>query len=54
MVYESTSRPLVNFDVLNDNLIRGLIFFVKYMSILYLESINIFIDISLGVQLWSK
>jgi hypothetical protein len=29
---ESVSRPLVEFDVLNDNLIKGLISCVKYMS----------------------
>jgi hypothetical protein len=29
---ESTFRPLVGFDVLNDNLIKGLISFVKCIS----------------------
>jgi hypothetical protein len=29
---ESASKPLVNFGVLNDNLIKGLISFVKYIS----------------------
>jgi hypothetical protein len=29
---ESTSRPLVGFGVLNDNLIKGLISFVKCIS----------------------
>ncbi|WP_428740049.1 hypothetical protein, partial [Sulfurimonas sp.] len=29
---ESASRPLVDFGVLNDNLIKGLILCVKYIS----------------------
>jgi hypothetical protein len=32
MVSESTSRPLVNFGVFNDNLIKGLISCVKCIS----------------------
>jgi hypothetical protein len=31
-IVESASRPLVDFAVLNDNLIKGLILCVKYLS----------------------
>jgi hypothetical protein len=39
----------MNFDVLNNNLIKDLIFFTKYMC--RLKSTNKFINISLEVQL---
>jgi hypothetical protein len=44
----------VSFGVLNDNLIKGLIYFIKSISRFYVGSTNVFIDISLGVQLWSE
>jgi hypothetical protein len=44
----------VEFGVLNDILIKGLIYFVKCISIFEMKSANVFIDLSLGVQLWSK
>jgi hypothetical protein len=45
-IVESASRPLVGFGVLNNNLIKVLISFVKCISRLLMKSINVFIDIS--------
>jgi hypothetical protein len=53
-VFESASRPLLDFGVLNDNLIKSLISFVKCINRFLMKNINVFIDISLRVQLWSK
>jgi hypothetical protein len=45
---ESASRPLVDFSVLNDNLIKGLILCVKCLSIISIKY-KIFIDTPLEV-----
>jgi hypothetical protein len=48
---ESAYKPLVKFDVLNDNLIEGLIFLLSVWAYSKWKSINVFIDTSLEVQL---
>jgi hypothetical protein len=50
-VVESVSRSLVDFSVLNDNLIKGLISCVKCISMFLMNVTNVFIDPSLEVQL---
>jgi hypothetical protein len=47
---ESASRLLVSFGVMNDNFIKCLIYFVKYMSIFYMKEVQMCsLDISLKV-----
>jgi hypothetical protein len=48
LLSESASRPLVDFGVLNDNLIKDLISFVKCINRFNMKSTNVFIDISRG------
>jgi hypothetical protein len=50
-VVKSVSRSLVDFGVLNDNLIKGLISCVKCISMFLMNVTNVFIDPPLEVQL---
>jgi hypothetical protein len=53
MTSESASRPLVDFCISNDNLIKGIILCVKCEQVLN-ESMYVFIETSLEVQLQRK